>query len=259
MCKVCKKLFKKLEVIFEQFLRTETQAKKKGKSNEKKSKLKKTAAFTLAAVMSISMMSSFAFAEDLNAQDGSSINADVSGVLETASDLPKAYAWADNIENMLEDREYAEGEVIVIYDNSRQPELSLLDDGDEFEELTDISGSIANETFDDLNVKNKEDAVSVCVITSDDKSTRELLEELKNDRSVISAEPSYIYQTSDSLLDDFDYDNESVQNESLVTEPVEINEDAQSTGAFDSVFFTGEIQDLIKNQGYGQVGDLSVR
>ena len=38
--------------------------------------------------------------------------------------------WADSIDEMLEGRQYTEGEVIVIYNSALSPEISLMEEGE---------------------------------------------------------------------------------------------------------------------------------
>ena len=98
-------------------------------------------------------------------------------------------SWSQEIESALSGRDYVEGQVLALIDSSKDSGLVTLDDSEEIETLADISEETVEETLD-VN----SGASSIQLITSDEKTTEELLYELAEDPSVLYAEPNYIYQ-----------------------------------------------------------------
>ena len=207
-----------------------------------KKKNLKGAVAVLALLLSLVMMTTCVFAAEGSGTVGSEAAGALAAEGQTADRLAAGRLaaeaqdtgslvsafWADSIDEMLEGRQYKEGEVVVVYDNFMNPAPVLPGGATEQEEIGVASGEAAEETFGQVEVSDTEDAVSVRVITSETKTTRELLEELAADPSVISAEPNYIYELpedeteiSDTLpIDETEISEAAPADEAEISEPL---------------------------------------
>ena len=148
--------------------------------------------------------------------------------------------WAQNIDKMLDGREYTEGEAIVVIADTGATALASVDEDGQNAEVDLLSGcesifeasaSSASIAFDGAevasafnsavmaaevdedgssnsnsnasNVQAEEMAVHIVVVHRDDMTTKEILNQLANDPRVISAEPNYISYVGDSEASEY--------------------------------------------------------
>ena len=138
-------------------------------------------------------------------------------------------SWSQEIESALSAGDYVEGQVLALIDSSKDSGLVTLDDSEEIETLTDISEDTVEETLD-VN----SGASSIQLITSDEKTTEELLYELAEDPSVLYAEPNYIYQTepTDEASEELTVLEDEAEEETTEEEPVTKDFDTLSDSDF---------------------------
>lgn len=185
--------------------------------------------------------------------------------------------WKNEIESMLSEREYAEGEVLALVDNTMRKQLTVVEETEEVEKLTDVSENAMEETFEtELNVPKRkaDEAAQISLITSETKTTRELLYELADDPSVIYAAPNYISPEDDWEEDLAAEDAGHALSAEDLTEQEELDEagltetalngagatgtgDEKTESAVKQILFFGADEDLIEKQGYETIGDLS--
>ena len=148
--------------------------------------------------------------------------------------------WAQNIDKMLDGREYTEGEAIVVIADTGATALASVDEDGQNAEVDLLSGcesifeasaSSASIAFDGAevasafnsavmaaevdedgssnsnsnasNAQAEEMAVHIVVVRRDDMTTKEILNQLANDPRVISAEPNYISYVGDSEASEY--------------------------------------------------------
>ncbi|MCQ2530759.1 MAG: S8 family serine peptidase [Lachnospiraceae bacterium] len=191
------------------------------------------------------------------------------GIQTFAQEEPsQSVAWIDMIDDMLTGEEYVEGEVIAIFDTAKLNSKAKKDIKDmETEVLAEVSSDAMEETFEP-EVDTSASGGSVQLIAQDGKTTRQLLEELSDNPAVIWAEPNYIRQSTDiddeeenDIHDGMDINNPYVP-EDIEEEPTPIqNAPMPLLGAEEDpvtrVLATGKAVDLIQEQGYDSIGDLS--
>ncbi len=143
---------------------------------------------------------------------------------EPAQDQEEESYWYDNIDQMLEGKDYVDGEAIaVVAANGGAAVASLSEDDSEAsgssdllagaEELFEASASSASLVLDadlggeaqalaldgdeDGANEAEEPGVQIVLVKKDGVSTRDLLQQLAEDPQVVSAEPNYIVQLAD--------------------------------------------------------------
>ena len=116
------------------------------------------------------------------------------------------YKWYNYIDKMLE-KEYVEGEVVVAVDNSKKSlTFNRLIGG---KELTDDGEEIAEVDSDSVAVPTNSNDISIEIIKRSDLTTKQILNKLKNDKSVLFAEPNYVTSVSNT---DNKSDNKTVSS-----------------------------------------------
>lgn len=179
---------------------------------------------------------------------------------------PQNAAWVYMIDDMLTGKEYVEGEVIAIFNTEKLNSKVTENIKDmETEILAEVSSDAVEETFD-AEVKTSESGGSVQLITHDSKTTRQLLEELSDNPAVIWAEPNYIRQSSDidddenEIHDGMDINDPYVPENEEETNPLESIPNpilGEEENPISKVLSEGKATDLIEEQGYDSIGDLS--
>ena len=167
------------------------------------------AAVTLSVLLALAGVPAAALAEAARATDE---GGDASG-------------WANSIDEMLDGRDYVEGEALAIVSDEAAVAAASLADGDGAqdassdplagcEQLMDASASSASIVLDSEAVSaaatlddepdEDGDGVQVVLVHRDGLSTQELLRELADDPRVAYAEPNYTWQVSDDDAADGD-------------------------------------------------------
>ena len=98
------------------------------------------------------------------------------------------YHWYDYINQMLK-RDYVEGEVIVAIDNTKKSFSLKKSFGGK--DLSDQGEEIIEVNSDSIDVPTGGNNISIEVIERHDLTTKEILNKLKSDPSVVYAEPNY--------------------------------------------------------------------
>ena len=228
----------------------------------------KKAAATISTLMAVVMAMVLVLPQTILASD------------QTTEDILAQTDWVSEIDAMIAKGSYEEGQVLAVVNNNAGI-MSLTETlGDEQEELMELCGETVEENLD-VELESSDDAASIKLITSETQTTEELLKELSNDPTVIYASPNYISTASyedDSLDEELTavyselaaaYDNDG-SDEGEGEDPVDGSDPAEESTEDESQEeseqliktvsaenLSQETHDLITEQGYDTIGDMS--
>lgn len=142
---------------------------------------------------------------------------------DLTTDLNEVSSWADDIDAMLEGKDYVEGEVLALVNNRKGTPKIEKERKTDAEKLLTVSDTAVEETLDDVNLKKSSNAATIQIISNPKKTTKEMLLEMAKDSSVIYAQPNYITPDSD------------IEQETSLKELVEKDEETKDSDIKDNL------------------------